>query len=418
MKFQNSMLMETGTAPTVERVDDTERVGRRIANARNSLNLTQQQLADRAKVSKSMVAKVETGAASASNQWIGAVAKALGVDIAYLTGGPNAAGPADQTAVHRLVPEVRRALASWDLSEESDADTIMDLEMVAFDVDLLHKWRHAADYERIGTTLPGTLSGLHKLAKASMSHKPHVYRMLTQAYRAGNTFAHKLGYVDLGLTALDRMEWAARRAEDPVLEAVVDYVRAGALSRIGEHQGATRLLTRAITSIEPHAADDIDARAVLGSLHMKLVAVYGAAADSDSVNTHLAEARRIAQDTGPDRRVYETVFGPANVELHALHAYNDMAQTSDALRTADAIQLPENMPRERRTYYWTDKARALLLNGNADAAVEALYEARAVAPLHFRNSKVVRGTLFSLASQERRAGRGLRALANEAGILD
>lgn len=242
--------------------------------------------------------------------------------------------------------------------------------------------------------------------------------MLTQAYRAGNTFAHKLGYVDLGLTALDRMEWAAQRAEDPVLEALVDYVRAGPLSRIGEHQGATRLLTRSIANIEPLVADDIDARAVLGSLHMKLVAVYGAAADTDSVQTHLVEARRIAQESGPDRRVYETVFGPANVELHAFYAYNDMAQAGDALSVADAIQPPEDMPRERRTYYWTDKARALLLNGNPDAAVEALYEARAVGPLHFRNSKVVRGTQFSLAFQERRTGRGLRAPANEAGILD
>jgi transcriptional regulator with XRE-family HTH domain len=399
-------------------VDDNERVGRRIAAARNSLGLTQQQLAERAKVSKSMIAKVETGAASASNQWVGAVAKALGVDLAYLTGGPNAAGPADNTAVHRLVPQVRRALASWDLADEATSDQIIDLEMVVHDVNLLHKWRHAADYERIGTLLPATLANLHRLAQLGMSYKPHVYRMLTQAYRAGNTFAHKLGYVDLSLTALDRMEWAAERAGDQVLAAVVDYVRAGALTRIGERQGAIRLLTRAITNVEPLATDDIDARAVLGSLHMKLVAVYGSAADPDSVNTHLAEARRIAEGTGPDRRVYETVFGPQNVELHALHAYNDMAKTGEALRTADAIQLPDNMPRERVTYYWTDRARALLLNGNADAAVEALYEARAVAPLHFKNSKVVKGTLYSLASQERRAGRGLRALANEVGILD
>jgi transcriptional regulator with XRE-family HTH domain len=412
------MLLETAGAHTVERVDDNDRLGKRIAAARTSLGLTQQQLADRAKVSKSMIAKVETGAASASNQWVGAVAKALGVDIAHLTGGPNSAGPADNTAVHRLVPSVRRALASWDLADEATSDQIIDLEMVVHDVNLLHQLRHAADYARIGALLPATLANLHQLAQLGMAHKPHVYRMLTQAYRAGNTFAHKLGYVDLSLTALDRMDWAAQRAGDQVLAAVVDYVRAGALTRIGEISGAIRLLNRAIASVEPLAVDDIDARAVLGSLHMKLVAVYGAAADSDSVDTHLTEARRIAQDTGPDRRVYETVFGPANVELHALHAHNDMAQTGEAIRVAEAIQLPDGMPRERVTYYWTDRARAMLLNGNADAAVEALYEARAVAPLHFKNSKVVRGTLFSLASQERRAGRGLRALANEVGILD
>src|SRR5688572_28646046 len=95
-------------------MDDSEHIGRRIAAARKSLGLTQQQLATLAGVSKGMLAKVEPGHAAPSTVWAGAVARALGVDLGYLTGQPYAHDSTDQAAIHRLIPAVRRALATWD----------------------------------------------------------------------------------------------------------------------------------------------------------------------------------------------------------------------------------------------------------------------------------------------------------------
>lgn len=128
--------------------------------------------------------------------------------------------------------------------------------------------------------------------------RAQAYSLLTMAYRAANTMAHKLGYTDLSLTALDRMEWAASHSADALLVAIVDYVRAGVLTRIGEHEGALRLLYRTMASIESAAGRDDTARAVLGCLHMKALVVYGIMAKSDLVDTHLAEAEQCLKPVG------------------------------------------------------------------------------------------------------------------------
>lgn len=400
-------------------MDDDERIGRRIAAARKSLDMTQQQLADRAKVSKSMLAKVESGHATASNVWVGAVARALGVDVGYLSGQPYMSNTADHAAVHRLIPPVRRALASWDLADLPRDIAPATLDDLANQVGQLHLWRQRTAYERIGEALPGVLTHLAIAAKtvASEEERTRAFSLLTMAYRAANTIAHKLGYTDLSLTALDRMEWAASKSSDALLVAIVDYVRAGALGRIGEHEGALRLLDRAISMIGERAKTDGAARAILGCLHMKLVVIYGSMANGDMVETHLGEASRIAEGTR-DQLVYETVFGPTNVALHALSAQVDLCQPGKAMEVAQAIHLPEDMAKERGTYFYTDLARAHLLNNSPDKAIEALYDARSIAPLHFDNNATVRGTIQSIAAQQRRAHSGLRALAHAVGIQD
>lgn len=400
-------------------MDDTLRVGARIAATRKQLGLTQKQLAERASVSKSMLTKVETGHASPSNAFVGHCARALGVDLGYLTGQAHVPGAA-QAAVHTLIPGVRRALAAWDLGTVTDGP-VASVDSLRAEVAQLHEWRHATAYDRIGESVPSVLERLSVAAESTQSdhEREQIFGLLTFAYRAANTVAHKLGYVDLSLTALDRMEWSVSQSGDPLLAAIVDYVRAGALSRIGEHDGAVRLLLRAIASVEPLVASgDPKARAVLGCLHMKAVAIYGSAADHTSVQTHLNEAEQLASGMDADAIVYETVFGPTNVALHALSAHVDMAHPAEALRAAEQVTITDTSVRERATYYWTDLARAYLLNAQPDRAIEALYEARAVAPMHFANSSVVRGAIYTAASQQRRANSGLRPLAEAAGIQD
>lgn len=400
-------------------MDDNERVGYRIATARKSLGITQKELASRAGVSLSMLSKVEAGHATASTTWVGAVARALGVDIGYLTGQPYSSGMPDQAAVHQTIPLVRRSLASWDLLDIPQDVEPATLDELTAEVTQLGVWRRRTAYGQIGAALPRVLTGLSLAAQTLdvEEDRNRAYALLTMAYRAANTLAHKLGYPDLSLTALDRMSWAATHAHDPLLVAIVDYLRAGTLGRIGEHPGALRLLQRAMASLEDRIETDASARAVYGCLHMKAIVIYGTMANADMVAAHLAEAERIAAGK-PDRVIYETVFGPQNIRLHALSAMVDLAEPAKAMEVADSVQLPADMPAERQTYFHIDRARALLLGGDPDGAVEALYDARAIAPLHFANNASVRGTIQSVAEQQRYATTGLRALARSVGIRD
>lgn len=380
---------------------------------------TQQQLANAAGVSKSMLAKVEGGHASASNTFLGAVARPLGVDLGWITGAPYAAGEPDAAATHRLIPPVRRALASWDLIDVPADARPIPLDELAADVAQLSELRHMTAYDRLGAALPVTLTNLAvaTMSVGSEEDRERVYALLTMAYRAANTLAHKLGYIDLSLTALDRMDWAASRTHDPLLVAIVDYVRAGALGRIGERDGALRLLVRAMNVLDGMAGSSDEARAVLGCLHMKAIAIYGTLADGERVATHYEQASRIAAGR-PDNLVADTPFGPANVGLHALSAQVDLGNAGYALTVADSIHLPRDMTKERQTYFHMDLARARLLADDPDGAVEALYNARAVAPLHFANSATARGAIHSIAAKQRTAPDGLRALARSVGVQD
>jgi transcriptional regulator with XRE-family HTH domain len=67
---------------------DEDRIGARIAVIRKTRGWTARELAQRAHVSYSLLAKVESGAAPASPALIGAVARALRVDVPRLTGQP------------------------------------------------------------------------------------------------------------------------------------------------------------------------------------------------------------------------------------------------------------------------------------------------------------------------------------------
>lgn len=409
-------------------MDEVESIGRRIAAFRKAQNLSQQQLADAAGTSKSMLSKVETGAAAGSTAWVGNIAATLGIDVARITGGPGyehdpgGSMPSPSEHTHRMLTDVRRALATYDLIAAPRPDVEMhdvDLGRLIEDVEQLGVLRRRTDYGRLAANITAIMGSLRIAEQTTTDRKQEVvYGLLTNTYRAVNTLAHKLGYLDLSLTAIDRMDWAAARSGDELLPPMVDYLRAGALGRIGERRGAEQLLVRAIGNVEPAAAADDTARAVLGALHMKLIGVYGAMSDRDRVAVHHTEAARIAQLTGPDHVVHETTFGPTNVRLHALSAHIDLDDPAAALEVADGTELPAGMANERKTYFWIDRARAELLAGNPDGAIDALYQARAVAPVHFANSAVVKATITSIAQHQRRGSRGLRPLANSAGLRD
>ncbi|RBO82048.1 helix-turn-helix domain-containing protein [Nocardia puris] len=381
-------------------------VGARIAQWRKTRGLTQHQLATAANVSRSMLAQVERGHSSASSVWIGAVARALGVDASVLNGAEPERRELD------VVPILRRTLAATDLMDPSLEPMPLDeLRRVSAQV---AQWRRDTQYRKIAAVLPDLVDGL---LVSGAEHGEPAYALLTDAYRAANTVAHKLGYADLSLTATERMEWAATRSGDALLLATTHYVKAATLARIGAVPAALRLLVRSMADLEPIVDDDATAAAVYSILHMRAATIAAATGDADTARTHLAEARVLARGV-PDGTVYGTPVGPANVRLYELCAEVDLGEPGRALEVARGTRLPAGMATERQAQYWLDTARAHLLAGDPDAAISALAESRMVAPEHFRASSAVRNIITTTATQQRRASDTLRSLANAAGIAD
>ncbi|MFE3060731.1 helix-turn-helix domain-containing protein [Nocardia sp. NPDC059239] len=388
-------------------MQEQDLAGAQVARIRKQRGMTQVALAKRANVSVSMISKLEKGHASASSQMLGTLAEALGVDATVLSGPQDEPGQ-----LNELVPSIRRALASVDLFATDDPPA--PLKSLRAQVAELNRWRRDTKYRKIGRALPELVE---QLLLAGREYGEPAYALLADAYRASNTLAHKLGYADLSLTAMDRMEWAAGRSGDPLLLATTHYLRAAALARIGAGKQAMMLLDRTMTEIEPLIASDQDAAAVWTALHMRAGTISATLADGAGSREHLDEAARVAADVG-NRIVYETTVGPANVQLHQIAAAVDLGQGGKAIQVARATVLPDKMATERHTHYHLDVARAHLLNRRPDDAIEELHKAHTLAPEHFRASTTVKTAIHTAGAQQRRATHGLRALANLAGIED
>lgn len=99
---------------------DHDRIGTRVAAVRKMRGWTARELARRASVSYSLLTKVESGAAPASASFIGAVARALKVDVPRLTGQPYEEPGSRYAALQAIISPLRRALLTYDLPAALD----------------------------------------------------------------------------------------------------------------------------------------------------------------------------------------------------------------------------------------------------------------------------------------------------------
>src|SRR6266516_5351782 len=97
---------------------DEDRIGARIAVIRKTRGWTARELAQRAHVSYSLLAKVESGAAPASPALIGAVARALRVDVPRVTGQPYEDSRGQAGRLYAAIAPIRRSVDTFDLPGE------------------------------------------------------------------------------------------------------------------------------------------------------------------------------------------------------------------------------------------------------------------------------------------------------------
>ncbi|MGW3545915.1 helix-turn-helix domain-containing protein [Nocardia niigatensis] len=382
-------------------------VGARIARYRKIKGWTAKQLADLAGVGFTTLRQVEAGHASPSTFWVGRIADALGIDAGRLYTEDT-----EDVQTLDVLPIIRRTLAAIDLMDE-DIEPVSPDEL-APQVRRLGEWRRGARYRKVGEILPGLVD---QLLVSGKEYGEPAYALLTDAYRAANSLAHKFGYSDLSMTATERMLWAAEQSGDPLRLASVAYLKAATLARIGAGRQAMRLIDRTVPEVEPLISADRTAMAVLSALHMRGGTIAATQGQADLSREHLAEAERLAAKL-PDTVVLDTVVGSTNVALHKIAAEVELGEAGRALKIAGATRMPKTFARERKTYYWVDVARAHLLAADPDAAMEALLESREAAPEHFRASGTVKAAIRATADQQRRASDTLRSLAASAGIDD
>ncbi|MCC3773455.1 helix-turn-helix domain-containing protein [Streptomyces sp. UNOB3_S3] len=374
-----------------------DRTGARIARARKVRRLTQRELAELSHVSYSTLTKVEQGALPASPSVTGALARALSVPVTELTGQPYLDElRADQ--LDGLIQPIREALNIYDLGADPDV-TPRPVEKLEAHAEELCAMVRAARIKQVAADLPGLI---HEATTAAhTTPKDRNWRVLAGAYRTAYDVTTKLGFPDLCTVALDRLDWAAQRASDPVLGGMRQYLRALAYLRAGDYRTGKRLVELGMSILaqaEPGRVRDV----VTGQLHLGAAVLAGRDKDEAAADGHLAEARRIAERTGAAERVHWLSFGPTNVVAHRVSVLAELDRYPEAVRAAEESPLPDDWPPSRRAHHYTEVARAEMWTGRTDAAFRSLLLARKVAPQQTRYHPVVRETFAGLESAKRR----------------
>lgn len=390
---------------------DDDHTGTRIKEQRRIARLTQRQLAALIPYSYSLLNQVERGVRPATVDFIAAVARALRIDVTTLTGQPYVT-ELQQDRLAALVRPIREALDLYDLGPDLDIP-VRPAEQLVAAADELCRTVRATRLRNAAVALPGVIAEL--TTAAWQTPTTELWQALGSTYRTAHDLSVKLGYYDLSSVALDRMEWAAARASDPVLSAVRQYMRALVYFREGDNGIGLRLVSSG-HGILGQANPGRETTAVFGQLHLGASVLAARARDKDTVAAHLAEAEACADQIGDASEVHWLSFGPANVALHRMSSAVEMRDYGVALGQARTIQLPASLATSRRAHFLIDRARSEMETGKTEAALGSLVEARRAAPEQTRYHPGARETISGLVHASRRAPDTLSGMAAWVGL--
>ncbi len=164
---------------------------------------------------------------------------------------------------------------------------------------------------------------------------------------------------DLGWTAADRAMSAAQDADTPGALAGAAWTLGMVERSAGDTDGALSLATDAVGLLEPHletGGDDLCG--LTGALHLHAAATCARAGREGDAWAHWDKASTIAGRLPEGYYHPWTMFGSANVALHAVSLSADLSKSAEARSQAERID-PEDIPsRERRGRLGVEIARS------------------------------------------------------------
>lgn len=373
-----------------------DHTGARIKRLRLERHLTQRALSDLSGVPYSTLTKTEQGILPASPHLIGAVARALRVEVATVTGQPYLT-ELRQDELDILISPIREALDVYDLGEDPEI-TPRPRQLLRDDAEQLLVAVRAGEIKQTATQLPGLIVEATTAAHAEGSTEG--WQLLASYYRTAYDVTSKLGYADLATLALARMEWAAERGSDAVVGGMYRYMRALTYLRAGQYRTGDRLMRMGLGILdqaEPGRHRDV----LTGQLHLGAAVLAGRAKDKAGAEGHLDEADRIAGVTGDATSVHWLSFGPTNVSVHRVSVLAELDEYGQAAQIGRAVAMPKGWPASRRSHHHAELARAQMWDGSLDDAFKNLLRARKAAPQQARYHQTVRETYDGLEAAKR-----------------
>lgn len=373
-----------------------DQTGARIKRLRLERHLTQRALSDLSQIPYSTLTKTEQGILPASPYLIGAVARALRVDVATVTGQPYLT-ELRQDELDVLISPIREALDVYDLGPDPEI-TPRPGQLLRDDAEQLLIAVRAGEIKQTASQLPGLIVEATTAAHAGGSTEG--WLLLASYYRTAYDVTSKLGYSDLATLALARMEWAAERGSDAVVGGMYRYMRALTYLRAGQYRTGDRLMRMGLGILE-QAGSGRERDVLTGQLHLGAAVLAGRAKDRAAAEGHLDEAERIAGATGDASDVHWLSFGPTNVAVHRVSVLAELDEYGQAAQIGRAVAMPKGWPASRQSHHFAELARAQMWDGSLDDAFKNLLRARKAAPQQARYHQTVRETYDGLEAAKR-----------------
>ncbi len=390
-------------------------IGERLRAFRQERAMTQEELAERAGVSKDTVRKLEQGQRDwAKRVTLDALAKALGISPAALLGR--------RERLERQAPDgilaVRDALLSpADLYPGMDpVDPGEPLSVAELKAAVRGGWDTYWRGE-LGE-LAGMLPSLIGQARyAVREHGAAASGSLAQAYQLAADLCVHAGSDDLAAVAAERAISAAARGDDELQHATLAGTASWVLLHQGRHADAELLARTAAEKIEPRQIGTArqEHLTVWGALLLTAAAPAAAELRAPDVTGYMATALEAASFLTGDRHDYWVSFGPTQVAMQRCYTFTVLGEPGKALRAAERVRQADLLPISWGAHH-LDVAQALVDARKWRQATGALLTACDVSSQWFRHQGAARGLVRDLVEHERRLSPPLKRLQAVAGV--
>jgi transcriptional regulator with XRE-family HTH domain len=380
-----------------------DHIGVRVRRWRLKRSLSQRVLADLAGLTQGYIAQIETGLAPLDKRSTQlALAKALQVSLADLTGQPYDPTTLEHAAAARHFPALRAAIAelAFGVTEAPEGRAVN----IAAAMSAVTELHNACRYDDLVAFLPDVL-----LTLGSEGENPAAVRRLVWVTYAATFAAKYLGHADLAMLAAQQCRSAALKlsgepewlgiAEFAIVHTLPPEARSLPLRRAGQ----------AIDLLDSVAGQS-RAGQVYGMLHLSAAMLAAIGGDGQRSQDHLREAGTVASRLG-EGNFGQLWFGPTNVSIWRLgiHAELNEGGAVVALPPADVSMIGSS---NRQATMYADLGRCLAQTRRHDReAMAALLRAEEIAPQRVRLSPLVRETVGSMLRRARRSAGGMELQA-------
>lgn len=399
-------------------MNDASTIGIHLRRIRRERGWSQEALAERAGLSKDLIAKLEQGRRTSCRiTSLMALANALDVDFADLTGKRERLGTdrdggsvlAIRDAV--LSPSLLPGLPGLDADDAGEPTPLPELQ-AAVSAAWAQYW--AGDFGPLTAAIPGLITEA-RLACDSMGPEP--IGALVQSYQlAANLMVH-LGKFDLAAIAAERGVVTAAKGVDQLQWASGQATYAWVLEHQARVQEAEVLATRTAEAIEPSFSAPTAHVAVWGNLLITAIgaAVLKAGHASDRVSSYISLAAAGAERIGSTVAAYQTTFGPTKVAVNEVHAQAVSGEPGKALKAAKKVDI-RDLSKIAHGHHLLDLAQVYVDARQHRSAVAQLQKAEAMSPVWFRHQGMARSLIREIREVETRPSSVIRSLAKSVGL--